>query len=110
MALTTTVTKAGVVGDMKYRIATVLWDSSYATAGEAFTPADVGLSTIFGCVTLGVSGTDKTAGVLVNFNSASSKLQAFGADGSLAAAGSLREVANTVDLSGTTSIVMFIGI
>lgn len=56
MALTAanfSVTESGVVGDLRYVIATMTGDSSYATGGSVLTPAMLGLTT--GLLTVTIS-------------------------------------------------------
>ena len=42
MALTITVNKRGIIGDLRYADISLAWDSSYPTGGESLTPADAG--------------------------------------------------------------------
>lgn len=46
MALTHSSTHEGVHGDQRYRVATVTFDNSYPTGGEAVTAADFNLTSI----------------------------------------------------------------
>ena len=46
MALTIAKVRSGVQGDLAYWIGTITFDSSYASGGESFTPANVGLAAI----------------------------------------------------------------
>lgn len=47
MAVSVTDVKRGVLGDLKYLIADVTFDSSYPAGGEALTPATLGFTTIY---------------------------------------------------------------
>lgn len=71
MALTISVTKQTVVGDLAYVSGTVDFDSSYPTGGESFAPADVGLS-VFDLVLC-----SPTSGVIFEMDYTNSNLQAF---------------------------------
>jgi hypothetical protein len=46
MALTLTVNNEGVVGDLRYKVLSVAFDSSYPTGGESLTPGDLGWDSI----------------------------------------------------------------
>lgn len=43
MAITSTVTRTGTMGDQRSVFGTITFDSSYPTGGEAFDKADIGL-------------------------------------------------------------------
>jgi hypothetical protein len=110
MALTVAVpTKQGVIGDLKYTIVNITWDSSYATGGLALTAAAVGLTTVYGVLTLGSTGAGPTGLVEGNYDTANAKLQAFGGDGAAATIVQLKEITSTTNLSAITSILLFIG-
>lgn len=42
MALTITTNEEGVLGDLRYKVVTLAFDSSYPTGGESFTAANLG--------------------------------------------------------------------
>jgi hypothetical protein len=93
MALTNTVRVSEVLGERKFVVANVTGDSSYATGGEAFVPADIGLEYI-DSVWGGGSGYsvtyDRTNGKLLFFAGAS-------------------QVSNTTDLSAVSVVVHAVG-
>ncbi len=96
MALTLTEIRKGVVGDLRYSIQDVAFDSSYPTGGEDITPADVGLGTI-----LMAEGNDvDTPGIVANFDPAASKMM-------LAVAGA--QPSNASDQSAVVARVLFLG-
>lgn len=47
MPLTLTDVSTGFIGDLKYRVMDIAFDTSYPTGGESLTPADLGLDSIF---------------------------------------------------------------
>lgn len=47
MALTIAETKRGVVGNLRYWVGTVAFDTSYPTGGESFKPVDIGWDSFF---------------------------------------------------------------
>jgi len=95
MALTITKDHYGVSGDIRRHIATIDFDSSYPSGGEALTPADLALREI---KTLIVESKD---GYQFEYDYANEKVKAFeaGADG-----GALDEVADSTDLSSVTGV------
>lgn len=109
MALTVgTTVKDGVFGDLRYRIVPITWDSSYPTGGLALTPAQVGLTTIYGAESVG-AGAAATAAVDISYDTTNQKLQAYGADGAAAGIATLKEIANTTNLSTVTTTILFLG-
>ncbi len=93
MALTVSEVEHGVVGDMKYSILDVTFDSSYPTGGEDLLPAEARMTTVlFG------SGHSDTPGVTANYDIANSKLL-------LAVAGSQPSNASN---QSTTSVRVFL--
>jgi len=73
MALTTTVKKTGVSGDLRYFVADVTFDSSYATGGMSLTGSSLGFpgSTVQWLVGVGTQGYD------LRYNYSTSKLMVF---------------------------------
>lgn len=74
MGLTLAKLRSGVRGDEQYRTVRATFDSSYASGGESFVPADVGLwkfnsvdasiVAIGGTVNVATCGYDSTAGTI----------------------------------------------
>ena len=97
---------ADVFGRHKVAAVTVTFDSSYATGGESFAPANVGLSE-FDIVLI---SEDSAAGpgYQVKFNYTTKKLQVFEEE-AVAAGGPLLEAANATDLSALKVRVLAIG-
>lgn len=100
--------KSGVLGDLRYQIRTITFDSSYATAGESLTPADVGMSDILAIVDLGPDvAVPATRKVDLRYDDTNQKLQAYG---SVAVAVEFEaETSNTTDLSSVTNRVLILG-
>ena len=82
---------AGVPGNNKYVIKRILFDSSYATGGEALTPTTLGLEQIHIMLT-----SSEDNGYVAEYDYSGEKLVLYeaGADGA-----ALDEVANTTDVS-----------
>lgn len=101
--------KAGVMGDIRYKIVNITFDSSYPTAGEALTPATLGFSKVYAVVDCGPAGnaTPITRRVTVVYDDVNSKLQAY----SSVATGTEfeAEVANGTDLSSVVQRVIVYG-
>ncbi len=96
MALSLTEVRKGVIGDLRYSLQDVAFDSSYPTGGEDLTPAEVGLGTIL----TGEGNDVDTPGIYANYDVANSKLM-------LAVAGS--QPSNASDQSAVVARVLFIG-
>lgn len=99
MALTVTAATGGnfVVGDRRAVIATITFDSSYDTGGEALVASDFGLTSIdfvLGAVAKNAAG---TLGFTVVYDYTNKKLQAVW--GNAGTASVLPEVTSTTDLS-----------
>lgn len=106
MAATTSITKQGVMGDLKYGVVEVTLDSSYPTGGEALTlNTDLGWSGSSTYV-VGLNSSSVT-GYVPAYDTTNNKLLMFeaGADGA-----ALDEVANTTDLSAETITVLVFGV
>lgn len=105
-----TVVKQGVIGDLKYKIVPVTWDSSYASTGESLTAANLGLQEVIAVIDLGTNATlssgDKT--VRAEYDYTNSKLLAYGFDGSQTGDAALTEV-DSLDLSNCVSRLLVIG-
>lgn len=99
----------GVLGDVKYQIRDITFDSSYPTAGEPMVSTDVGLMDIMAIVDLGPAGnvTPLTRRVTVVWDDVNNKLQAY----SSVATGTEfeAEVANATNLSTVVQRVLIIG-
>jgi hypothetical protein len=96
MALTISNQKVFVVGDRKESHADVTFDSSYPTGGESLTAADLGFDGELNYVSGGVAvKSDGTLAVLVAYDYANSKLQAFKSN----TAANPQEVADTASLA-----------
>ncbi len=104
MALTVTVLddmSFNSVGYDSYIVnASVAFDSSYPTGGEAITAADFGLSEV-----ITVHPVD-SYGYTWSYDKANGKLLAYGQ--ASAASGALSELDDTTDLSGLTGVSMFV--
>jgi hypothetical protein len=90
----------GVGGKFKLHIRTITFDSSYVTAGEPLTAADLGSSgrTIFAVLPHGAfRNTDATLGIIVSYDHTNSKLVAYW--GNAGSVSGMPEVASTTDLS-----------
>lgn len=110
MAVTVTEVKRGVMGDLKYLIADITFDSSYPTNGEALTQATLGFTTIYhssGAVAHAASQNPDGA-VIVKYVPSTEKLQAFWDDDPTGNADYI-EVDNATDLSAYSVRMMFFG-
>lgn len=111
MALTVATTnrnaQAVSLGNLRARLVTVTFDSSYPTGGEAFAPADVGLSE-FAFVGVSIDG---APGYVVAFDYGTNKLMVFGVeqDADAAVTDPLDEENATADLSTLVIRVLCIG-
>lgn len=98
-------------GTFRETVYDATWDSSYPTAGEAISARDVGLTTLYGLVPIGVSsvaGTAKTTEFSFVFDYKNLKLQAF-ATGA-AADVAFNEAPNATNLSTYVVRVRAIGV
>lgn len=102
MALTITNVKSGVMGDMKYRIVTVDFDSSYPTGGEVLTAGDLQLVSVMKV------DAQLTSGYGFQYDHANEKLLAYYGDNNNASDGPLIQVPNTTDLSAITGVRLFV--
>ena len=102
MALTITVNKRGIIGDLRYADISLAWDSSYPTGGESLTPADAGFDS-FHVVTA-----HQKSGYTFEMDYTNNKLLAYYYDYNGSADAAAIQVANAVDLSGVTSHKVFI--
>lgn len=107
MALTITVDPPQMVGTQRCVRGTVTFDASYPTGGEAFTAAQLGLTSVRRVRFYpGQAGTGTDSYVPVwNQSTSAPKVLAFMGDNNNASDGPLIEVANTTDLS--TLVVPF---
>ena len=102
MALTITVNKRGIIGDLRYADISLAWDSSNPTGGESLTPADAGFDS-FHVVTA-----HQKSGYTFEMDYTNNKLLAYYYDCNGSADAAAIQVANAVDLSGVTSHKVFI--
>lgn len=103
-----TVSKTGVIGNMKYGVVSIVGSSSYTTTGDA-----LDLFTILGMSAIHYCGASslKTAAPTVNeprwvYDTGTKKLQAFGTAGN---ALGLTEATSTTDFSNTTVTLFVVG-
>ena len=91
------------LGNLSARLFKVTFDSSYPTAGEAFTAALCGLSEIVAVIPIPRASTTTFSGTahVVSFNPSTNKLQAFDFAGV--------EVVNATDLSALIFDVLVLG-
>lgn len=110
MALTIVANPPELIGRERSVKATVTFDSSYVTAGEPFTAAQFGLTSIKNVFAAPGLGSTTTGYVPVwNRSVSSPTLLALMGDNNNASDGPLIEVANTTDLSGFVCQVEVIG-
>lgn len=102
MSLAITVNDTTVFGDKRIVLASVDFDSSYPTGGEALTPANFSLDSIDLIVP-----THKL-GYLVEYDKANSLLKAFYFDYDAGADGAAIQVANATNLSGLTGVQLLV--
>lgn len=98
-------------GTFRETVYDVTLDSSYPTAGEAISARDVGLTTLYGLVPIGVSsvaGTAKTTEFSFVFDYKNSKLQALATGAAADAA--FNEAPNATNLSTYVVRVRAIGV
>ncbi len=113
MALTVTAVTpksetAFVVSNKDVRHFTITFDSSYPTAGEPLTAADLGCKVVFAVIPCGAfRNTDATLGIVVSYDHANSKLVAYW--GNAGSVSGMPEVASTTDLSTYSGRVLVIG-
>lgn len=108
-----TVTRQGVIGNMKYAIVNVVGATSYTTTGDTLDlNAITGYSSIYGAIALYAgSASAKTAAPTVNapvwtYDIVSKKLQAFGTAGN---ALGLTEATAATNFANTTVTLLVIG-
>jgi hypothetical protein len=95
------------VSNKRVKVVDITFDSSYLTAGESLTPANVGLKVIQQAMPHGeFRNTDGTLGVGVSYDRTNSKLLAYGGSAAAAVRG---EIASTTDLSTYSGRMTFIG-
>lgn len=110
MALTISANPPELVGRERVVRATVTFDSSYPTGGEAFTAAQLGLTSLKNVYASAGLGSSTTGYVPVWNRSVSSPLLlVLMGDNDNASDGPLIEVANTTDLSGFVCQVEAVG-
>ena len=98
-----------VVGNRRQRIRLITGDSSYPTAGESLTPADVGLRRIEEARPCGAFKTSSgTTAINVTYDHANKKLLAHW--GNAGTAGVIPEVTDTTDISTFSGRMIFVGV
>lgn len=86
------------VGDKQWREFIVTFDSSYVTAGESLTAADLGGRVVYAVLPCGAfRNTDATLGIIVSYDHTNAKLVAYW--GNAGSVSGMPEVASTTDLS-----------
>jgi len=104
MAAAVTVVRRTVWGDRKVIHATIAFDSSYPTGGEAITLADLGLKEVDFCMA------SPKAGYVPEWDDANSKMLMYWGDNNNASDGPLIEVADTTNLAAITALqAIFVG-
>lgn len=98
VALTLSETRKGAMGDLAYWFGAVTFDSSYASGGESFTPANAGMSVID---TLQVTSDHDTTSYMVAWDKSADKLMLFNSAGD----GDPFDEAGADDASGFTCYV-----
>lgn len=117
MALTFSEISRTIFGNKRIVVTEITFDSSYATGGEALTPANLGLASIDALIPSGVAAAAAgAAAVAVKFDRTNNKLQAFrvgaiaaSGDPETLAAASLAEVSNTISLAGLKVVAVVVG-
>jgi hypothetical protein len=95
-------------GNKKRKVRTITFDSSYLTAGEALTPATVGMRSFTEVIPHGpFMIADRTSSVDVAYDYAAQKLVAYW--GNAGTASVAPEVTSTTDLSGYSGRLTFVG-
>lgn len=96
------------VSNKRVRVRTITFDSSYLTAGESLTPADVGLRVIDEARSHGpFRVTDGTSSIDVSYDHTNKKLLAYW--GNAGTASVAPEVTSTTDLSTYSGRMTFVG-
>lgn len=97
-----------IAGNMRHKVRTITFDSSYPTGGEPLTAGDLGLKAVFEVRAHGpFRNTGATLGVTVSYDHANSKLVAYW--GNAGTASGLPEVTNTTDLSTYSGRITAVG-
>lgn len=99
LALTEKERSRTVLGNKRFVVFDIAWDSSYPTGGESLSAADVGMTEIENVAVSGGAG-----GYFFDYDTANSKMLAYYYDYNGAADGAAIQVANTTDLSGVTAL------
>lgn len=111
MALTHALVVQTKIADRYVRLIKTTWDSSYATGGEACTPADLGFADLPGDLLVcdvGAVGA-QVVGVKAQYDPAAQTLIALGADGAAAAVAAYAQIASGVNLSTVVSLLAVFG-
>lgn len=101
MALTVSIVDTGVMGDYKYTIADITFDSSYLTGGESLTASDLQFPSAVTYVSSEVLRNASTGFVVTKYDYSASKLQAAWDDAPGANAAFI-EVDSTTNLAAYT--------
>lgn len=109
MAVSVTDVKRGVLGDLKYLIADVTFDSSYPLGGEALTAGTLGLTTIYYMDLTAVRDPDTTDNLLIaTYDYTNSKIVA-GWDNESGSNSAFVEVDDTTDISAYSVRIFVLG-
>lgn len=106
MALTVSLNRPSVMGDLRVASGTITFDSSYPTDGEALTAATLGLQSL--SVFLPTPAQDANGAVVVGYDHTNSKVKAYWVDTTVDGA-EMAEVADTTNLSGYSFRFMAFG-
>jgi hypothetical protein len=98
-------------GNVRARLVTVTYTGTYATGGDAFTPAMVGLSTFAAVIpTAQFVAASSLSGVVPQYDYANQKLALYGEDGTGASVGlPLAQLAAATTLTNLVLVVLCIG-
>lgn len=106
MALSVSIIKSNSVGVQRMTLATVTFDSSYPTGGEALVAADFGLTKIEAVIPAGPARSSTPEALPVSFDAANDKLLAFRVD---QADDVFEQVPDTTNLSAYSVVLMALG-
>jgi hypothetical protein len=99
MALGITTIKEGSMGDLRYKVLQIAFDSAYVTGGEPFSPDDVGMDFFYSVQC------QPTGGYSVTWLKAGNLLKVWEGDNNNAADAPGVEAGSTDDLSTSMAIV-----
>lgn len=107
MPLTITTNREGVMGDVRYKVLSVDFDSSYPTGGESLVPADVGWNQFFF-----VEAHARDNGLVYLYDYANETLEAYeqGLTTGSTGAGDETSFTNVEDITGTETAMAVAGV